>query len=248
MDEKNKKNFLIISGPCAIENKQQFYNVAKKIHAYTHIIRAGVWKARTSPKDYSGCGEQGLIWAKNIQEKYQTPIAIEVGNAYHVKLAIKYNIQFVWLGARTTANPFSVQEIADSLKKTKMEVWIKNPIIPDMKLWSGAISRFQKNGINKLKIIHRGFYSDREKNYRNRPRWQLVNCFKKSHPDIPIICDPSHISGDKRHVYKVAQNAFIKKYNGLMIEVHPFPQKALSDNKQQLTPIEFRELLKKLNL
>ena len=245
--DKKKKNNLIIAGPCAVENKEQFYNICDQIHNYTDIIRAGIWKGRTSPKDYHGVGKKALSWANAVQKKYNIPVAIEIAHSKHVELAIKHNIKIIWLGARTTANPFSVEEISQAIKGLDIEVWVKNPIVPDIKLWSGAIERLNKKGITRLKTIHRGFYSDTKTTYRNHPRWRLVNSFKKLYPNMPIICDPSHISGDHKYIYEIAKNAYTKKYDGLMIEVHDSPKNALSDKNQQLKPSQFKNLLNKLN-
>jgi len=240
-------NKIIIAGPCAIEKESQLYNIVEQIYAYTDIIRAGIWKARTSPKDYPGVGAIGLPWLQNIQKKYQTPVAIEVGTPKHIELALKHNITKFWIGARTTANPFAVQEIAEVIKGLNIELWIKNPIISDLKLWSGAIERMYNVGVENIKIIHRGFYSEKTIIYRNAPRWELLENFKRLYPDIQIICDPSHIAGDKKYIYKISETAYLKKLNGLMIEVHNSPETALSDKKQQLNPKEFKNLLLKLN-
>ena len=242
---KNKK--LIIAGPCAIESEKQFDFIAQEIHQHVDIIRAGVWKGRTSPQDYSGIGKKALQWIKRVQKKYHTPVAIEVGTPQHLALAIKNDISIVWLGARTTSNPFAVEEIANIAKGLNLEVWIKNPIIPDLKLWCGAIERFKQKGILKLKSIHRGFHSDTNMDYRNHPKWDLVMKFKKTHPDIPIICDPSHIAGSRKYIYEITEQAY-GVFDGIMLEVHNQPAKALSDSKQQINPEDFKKLLKKLTV
>lgn len=244
--EKNKKK-IIIAGPCAVEKKEQFYNTVERIYHYAHIIRAGVWKGRTSPKDYSGSGEEALSWIEDVQNKYKIRVAIEVGTTRHVELALQYNIKILWIGARTTVNPFSVQEIAESMRGLDVEVWIKNPIIPDLKLWVGAIERFQNIGLNQLKSIHRGFYSETQTTYRNNPRWKLLKKFRQIYPHMPIISDPSHITGNTKYIYKIAKKACQENVDGLMFEVHNSPNEALSDKKQQLTPKEFQSLLKKIN-
>ena len=242
-----KNNQIIVAGPCSIEKKEQLYNLVEKIHHNIDVLRAGVWKARTSPNDYPGIGELGLPWLKDIQQKYKTPVAIEVGTTKHVELALKHSIKIFWLGARTTANPFAVQELAESMKSLDIELWIKNPIISDLRLWVGTVERIKKLGINNIKIIHRGFYSDKKLNYRNAPNWELLQKFKNYFPKLPILCDPSHIAGQKRYIYEIATRAYLQKIDGLMIEVHNEPHRALSDKLQQLDPQEFKNLLIKLN-
>tara|TARA_Y100001968_G_C19219412_1_gene648936 strand:- start:137 stop:889 length:753 start_codon:yes stop_codon:yes gene_type:complete len=247
MVQKNKKPGRIIAGPCAIESKKQLYETIKKIHAHIDVIRAGLWKGRTSPASYSGIGKKGLPWLKDIQKKYSLPIAIEVGTTEHIDLALKYDIRVFWIGARTTVNPFSVQEIATSLKGVDAEIWIKNPIIPDLKLWVGAIERFKKTGIENIQTIHRGFYCDRKIIYRNNPKWSLLEKFRKMYPNMPIICDPSHIAGNQKYIYQIAKKACNKGIDGLMVEVHNNPNAAKSDHAQQLNPVRFKRLLSSLN-
>lgn len=241
--EINKK--IIVAGPCAIEKKQQFVKTVDSIYKYVDCIRCGVWKARTSPRDYPGKGTQALKWIQNAQKNYNTPFAIEVGTKTHVELALEHDINILWLGARTTSNPFSVQEIADSVKGLNTEIWIKNPIFADLELWFGAIERLKSNNI---KVIHRGFYKEKTHKYRNPPRWDLVKKFKNFYPDIPIICDPSHISGKRSLIYEVCEEAMNRGAHGLMLEVHTNPEKALSDSNQQLKPKDFIKLISKLNL
>jgi chorismate mutase len=243
---ENKK--MIIAGPCAIETKSGLLSVVKEIHNKVDVIRGGVWKARTLPKNYPGKGEGALKWINEIQKKYNILFAIEVGTKSHVELALKYNIKIVWIGARTTSNPFAVQEIAEALYNTDTEIWIKNPIFSNLDLWFGAIERVRLNKLEKIKVIHRGFYSENEKTYRNEPRWDLLDRFRLKYPNIPIICDPSHITGDKKLIFNIAKKAIQKNINGLMVEVHHNPDNALSDKKQQLTPKQFIKLLAKLNL
>jgi len=241
----NKKT-LIIAGPCAVEEKAQFDKIVQEIYQYTDVIRAGIWKARTSPVDYPGVGERGLPWAKEVQKKYKTPVAIEIGTTKHLELALQYELRVFWIGARTTVNPFAIQDLADAMKGLDIELWVKNPLVADLKLWSGAIDRFKKNGLNNIKAIHRGFHTEKNIIYRNNPRWELLEKFRTHHPDIPVICDPSHISGNHKYIYQIAQKAIDKKLDGLMIEVHNLPEKALSDRIQQLSPSNFNNLLKKL--
>ena len=242
----NKRKNLIIAGPCAIEEKAQFDNIVQKIHHNTDIIRAGIWKARTSPNSYPGIGKQGLPWAQEVQKKYKIPVAIEIGLPKHLELALQYELRIFWIGARTTVNPFAIQELANAMRGLNIELWIKNPLVADLKLWSGAINRFKKTGLKNIKAIHRGFHTEKNILYRNNPRWELLEEFRKYHPDLPIICDPSHIAGDDIYIYDIAQKAIEKNLNGLMLEVHDYPEKALSDRIQQLSPKNFTKILNKL--
>ena len=245
--EKNK-NKLIVAGPCAIENKSQFLKTVEKIKNVTDIIRCGVWKARTSANSFRGVGQRSLPWIDFVQKQLSIPCAVEVGTISHIKQALKYNIKIFWIGARTTCNPFIIQEMADFLKNEEVEIWIKNPIIPDVELWFGAIERFQKNNLNELKIIHRGFFSTKSREYRNLPRWDILKKIKSKYPNIPLICDPSHICGDYNRIEKFIHRALLEDFQGLMLEVHQNPLEALSDEKQQLTPEHFSSILKRLKL
>jgi len=244
--EKNNK-FTIIAGPCAIETKDQFFDTIRHIHNFTDVIRCGVWKARTSPNNFSGQGDKALTWIQQASKKYNTPVAIEVGTKHHVEIALKHNINIFWIGARTTTNPFAIQEIAETVKGLNTEIWIKNPIFPDLELWFGAIERFKRNETQKIKVIHRGFFSEKKSNYRNPPRWDLLKKFQDKYPNIPVICDPSHIAGNRKLVPNTTEKAIKMGIRNLMIEVHNQPQKALSDSKQQLTPLEFIKLIEQLN-
>ena len=246
MVEKNKK--IIIAGPCAIETKRQFFDTIENIYQDTDIIRCGVWKARTSPHSYSGQGEKALEWIQDAQEKYNICCAIEVGTLNHLKLALKYKIRTFWIGARTTSNPFAIEEISKQLNNKNVEIWIKNPIFPDLKLWIGALERFQKNKKNSIKLIHRGFFLENSKQYRNPPRWDLLKKMRKKYPQIPIICDPSHISGKRTLIQGICEQAIEQRVDGLMIEVHHKPNQALSDAQQQLSPKQFQKLLVNLGL
>jgi len=243
MVTKNKK--LIIAGPCAVESKQNFIKVVDKIYKHVDIIRAGVWKARTSPKDFSGAGNKALGWIKKAQKKYKIPFAIEVGTGKHVELALKHGIRIVWIGARTTCSPFTIQEIAHEAKGEDIEIWIKNPIFSDLKLWCGAIDRLSSN---KIKIIHRGFYDENVTKFRNSPRWDLVKKIRSIYSKIPIICDPSHITGNRELIYSTSKKAISLDFDGLMIEVHNNPKIAMSDQNQQITPEKLIEILKRLGL
>ncbi len=245
--QNNKKNtFTIVGGPCAVESKQQVENTYKAIYNYVDVFRAGVWKGRTSPNCYSGYGEGALAWLRKLQSTYSKPVAVEVGTVKHVELALRHNINIVWIGARTTVNSFYVHEIAECLRGTDAEVWIKNPIYPDLNLWYGAINRMSQVGLKSIKAIHRGFFSESEFKYRNSPRWELVNSFREKLPNIAVFCDPSHISGESRIVESVSRKAIAENMSGLMIEVHNKPNNALSDARQQMTPFQFIEMLKKI--
>ena len=235
---------LIIAGPCAIENREQMYKTFQSIHNYADIFRAGIWKGRTSPKSYPGCGEQALPWIQDIQKEFKMSVAIEVGTTKHVELALKYDIKIMWVGARTTVNPFAIQEIAESVRNIDVEMWVKNPIISDMKLWEGAIDRFNRVGVKNIKTIYRGFHSDNLQKYRNHPRWDLLTKFRNKNAKIPIVFDPSHLSGNTKHIKDLTRKAKNQGISGFMFEVHNDPKQALSDNKQQLNPEQFKQLIK----
>jgi len=237
------KDKLIIAGPCAVENREQMYKTFQSIHNYADIFRAGIWKGRTSPKSYDGCGEQALPWIQDVQKEFKMSVAIEVGTAKHVELALKYDIKMMWVGARTTANPFALQEIAESVRSLNVEMWIKNPIISDMKLWEGAIERFHRVGVKNIKTIYRGFYSDNLQKYRNHPRWDLLKKFREKNAKIPIVFDPSHLAGDTKYIKDLAITAKDQGISGFMFEVHNNPKQALSDKKQQLNPEQFKDLI-----
>lgn len=245
---------LIISGPCGAESFDQVYQTASELKKLTKIslFRSGVWKPRTRPNAFEGKGEEALKWLADIKNEFGFKLTVEVANAQHVHLALKYGIDVLWIGARTTVNPFSVQEIADALKGVKVPVMVKNPIHADLQLWIGAIERIYNTGNKQLAAIHRGFhpdsYRDGKSKYRNKPLWQLPIELRTLFPDLPIICDPSHISGNRDLIPSVAQKALDLGMNGLMIESHVNPDQALSDAEQQLTPKQLEELLKNLIL
>ena len=243
---KNKK--IIIAGPCSISSKKELNDTFINIYDKVDFFRCGIWKARTNINHFQGIGEKGLVWLSELKKKYQTPIAIEVGTPQHVEKALKHNINIFWIGARTTVNPFYVQEICESVRGQEIEIWIKNPICPDKNLWIGAIERFKNTGVKEIKAIHRGYFSISEKVYRNKPFWKITNDVRKLFPDIKFICDPSHICGSKKLLYGISKKAISMSFDGLMIETHSFPKKALSDAKQQVNCKEFKELINKLNL
>jgi len=244
------KRPLIISGPCGAETEEQVLATAREIAKLNKvsIFRAGVWKPRTRPDSFEGAGNIALQWLKKVKQETGLYTAIEVANTKHVEEALKNGIDILWIGARTTVNPFYVQEIADVLKGVDIPVMVKNPVNPDINLWIGALERFNKAGINKLVAIHRGFYSFEKSKYRNAPLWEIPIEMKTLFPELSIICDPSHISGDRNLIEEVSQKALDLDMAGLMIETHIDPPSALSDARQQLTPFQLNELLNNLTI
>lgn len=243
------KRPLVISGPCSAETEEQVLSTAHELKKEgINIYRAGIWKPRTRPNSFEGVGIKGLPWLKKVKEETGLLVSTEVANVKHVMEAIKYGIDIIWIGARTTANPFAVQEIADALKGYDIPVFIKNPVNPDVELWIGAIERIAQTGINRIGVIHRGFSAYENTKYRNIPQWQIPIELRQRIKNIPMICDPSHISGNKDLIFDIAQKALDLNYDGLIIESHICPEKALSDSNQQLTPIELKQLLDKLVL
>lgn len=236
---------LIIAGPCGAETEEQVLQTAALLAAIPSIkvFRAGIWKPRTRPNAFEGVGEKGLDWLKHVQKRFGLKTAVEVANAQHTELALKHGVDILWIGARTTGNPFSVQEIADVLKGVEIPVFIKNPIHADVQLWLGAIERVSNSGITKLAAIHRGFHYAGKTKYRNKPLWELPIELKTILPDLPIICDPSHISGNRELIPDVAQKAMDLGMNGLMLESHIDPANALSDAQQQLKPDALKNIL-----
>ncbi|MDP3557476.1 MAG: chorismate mutase [Bacteroidota bacterium] len=241
---------LLIAGPCGAESLEQLVSTAKGLKELNKVslFRAGVWKPRTRPNAFEGKGEEALKWLNEIKKEFGFKITVEVANAQHTELALKYGIDVLWIGARTTVNPFSVQEIADVLKGVDIPVMVKNPIHADLQLWIGALERINNSGIKKLAAIHRGFHVYGKTKYRNEPMWQIPIELRTLFPGLPIICDPSHISGNKELISSVAQKALDLGMNGLMIESHHNPSIALSDAEQQLTPKNLGELISKLIL
>ncbi|MDG1477802.1 MAG: chorismate mutase [Vicingaceae bacterium] len=240
-----KKNPIIISGPCSVESEEQVLQTALEVSKSNKvsILRGGIWKPRTRPNSFEGVGEEGLPWLKQAGKAVGLPVATEVANADHVEACLKNNIDMLWIGARTTVNPFSVQEIADALKGVDIPVFVKNPITPDINLWVGALERINAVGIKKLGAIHRGFSSFDKSSYRNTPMWEIPIELKLMCPQIPMICDPSHIAGDKELIPYVSQKAIDLDMEGLMIESHINPLVARSDAKQQVAPLELGKIL-----
>lgn len=239
------KRPVVVSGPCSAETEEQLLETCKKVAATgkVDILRAGIWKPRTRPNSFEGVGAIGLQWLKKAKEETGLPVSAEVANFKHVFEALKQNVDILWIGARTTVNPFSVQEIADALEGTDATVFVKNPINPDIELWTGALERLNKAGITKLGMIHRGFAQAGGSVYRNEPKWQLAVEMKRRFPEIPMLCDPSHICGNRELLQSVSQQALDMNFEGLMLESHINPDVALSDKNQQVTPDRLDEIL-----
>lgn len=242
---------ILITGPCSVESKEQLTNTLDSLLSEgikPDYFRGGVWKPRTRPNSFEGLGDKGLEWLSDIQKQYKIKVITEAGSVNHVKKILKNDIESFWIGARTVSNPFAVQEIADYVKNLNINVFIKNPIYPDIELWIGAIERFKKAGIKNIFAVHRGFYPFEKTNLRNIPRWEIPIELTRRFPDIPIICDPSHIAGNKEYILNISQKAIDLKMSGLMIESHYNPQKALSDSQQQVKAVELKEIINGLNL
>ncbi|MBK7883766.1 MAG: bifunctional 3-deoxy-7-phosphoheptulonate synthase/chorismate mutase type II [Chitinophagaceae bacterium] len=242
------KRPLIISGPCSAETEFQTLQTATRLAATGKVdfLRAGIWKPRTKPGMFEGIGTEALYWLAQAKALTGLPLTIEVATAKHVEEALKFNIDMLWIGARTTANPFSVQEIADALYGVKIPVLIKNPVNADLELWCGGIERLHKAGLEQVGMIHRGFSSYGNNEYRNAPMWQLPIEMKRRFPGMLLICDPSHICGRRDILQEVAQKSIDLDFDGLMIESHIDPDNAWSDAKQQITPEEFAAMLDNL--
>lgn len=241
---------ILIAGPCSAETEQQVVKTALGISKCekVSVFRAGIWKPRTKPGTFEGVGIKALPWLEKVKKQTNLLIAVEVALSEHAKicLANRHIVDIIWLGARTTVNPFSVQAIANELEGSDFPVMVKNPINPDVELWAGAIERLLKVGVNQIAAIHRGFYPFEETYLRNIPKWELAIELKTRYPNIPIINDPSHISGNTEFIQEISQKALNLNFNGLMIETHINPKEALSDAKQQLTPEQLILLLKEL--
>jgi len=244
------KEPLIISGPCSAETEEQLLATAHLLAATgkVSVLRAGIWKPRTRPGEFEGIGSIGLEWLKRAKEETGLPIAVEVATAKHVEEALAAGVDILWVGARSTANPFTVQEIADALQGVDIPVLVKNPINPDLALWIGALERINNAGITKLGAIHRGFSSYEKTAFRNEPMWDLAIQLKTVAPELPIINDPSHICGNRELLPYISQKALDLDMQGLMIESHIDPATAWTDAKQQVTPAALAELVDKLTL
>ncbi len=247
---KTKNEPLLIAGPCSAETEDQLIATAHLLAktGKVSVLRAGIWKPRTRPGEFEGIGSIGLTWLKRAKEETGLPTAVEVANAKHVEEALAAGVDILWVGARSTVNPFTVQEIADALKGVDIPVMVKNPVNPDLQLWVGALERINNAGITKLAAIHRGFSSFEKTAFRNEPMWELAIQLKTLCPELPIINDPSHICGNRELIQYVAQKALDLDMQGLMIESHLDPSVAWTDAKQQLTPAALSDLIELLTL
>lgn len=244
------KEPLLIAGPCSAETEEQLVATAHLLAATGRVsaLRAGIWKPRTRPGEFEGIGSIGLEWLKRAKAETGLPTAVEVATAKHVEEALKAGVDILWVGARSTANPFTVQEIADALRGVDVPVIVKNPVNPDLSLWIGALERINNAGITKLAAIHRGFSSHEKSAFRNEPMWDLAISLKTHAPDLPIICDPSHICGNRELIPYIAQKALDLDMQGLIIESHIDPSVAWTDAKQQLTPAALDEIMGRLEV
>lgn len=244
-----KERPLIMAGPCSAESEAQVMETARQLKERgVMIFRAGIWKPRTRPNSFEGVGKEGLPWLKKVKEELGMLTATEVANKEHVFESLKYGVDMLWIGARTTANPFTVQEIADALSGVDIPVLIKNPVNPDVELWIGAFERINQAGLKKLAAIHRGFSTYGKSFYRNDPQWQIPIELRRRIPNLPIITDPSHICGNRESLFEISQEAMDLNFDGLIVETHCDPDRALSDAQQQITPDVLRKMLDSLVL
>ena len=241
------KNNFLVAGPCSLESEEQIIQTALGCAKHgANLLRAGIWKPRTRPGTFQGIGAKGLKWLKTASCEANLPVTVEIASPFHIEQCLQHEIDVLWIGARTTTNPYLVQEIADALKGIDIEVMVKNPMNPELELWIGALERLNWAGLGKLIAVHRGFSVYETNMYRNEPYWEIPRKLKELIPGIPLICDPSHISGKPELLLPVAQKALDLDYDGLMIEVRANPELALSDAKQQITPEELGNLLENL--
>ena len=249
LDDMSLPHPLFIAGPCSAETENQVLDIAHQLKdSDATVFRAGIWKPRTRPGNFEGVGSLALQWMKKVKDETGILTTTEVANANHVDLALKNEIDILWIGARTTVSPFIVQEIAEALRGTKKIVLIKNPVNPDLSLWMGAIERFYSSNIKNIGAIHRGFSTYEKTKYRNNPEWQIAIDLQRKLPDLPLILDPSHIAGRRDLIFDLCQTALDLNYDGLMIETHNDPDNAWSDSKQQITPKNLKELTKNLTV
>lgn len=244
--ERPENRPILITGPCSAETEEQVMRTAQllaDLNTPIDLFRAGIWKPRTRPNNFEGIGFEGLKWLKKVKDTYGFKVTTEVANTQHVFEALKVGIDVLWLGARTTVNPFSVQEVADALKGVDIPVFIKNPINPDVELWKGAIERIYNAGITKIGLVHRGFSKFGHTIYRNVPEWQIAIEMKRTFPDMMMVIDSSHICGNRENLLEVSQTALDLNYDGVMLESHCDPANAWSDAKQQVTPFDLKELI-----
>lgn len=247
---KRKSKPMLIAGPCSVETEAQIMQTALELSKYNQLdlLRGGIWKPRTKPNSFEGIGEIGLEWLVQAGKAINIPTTTEVANPKHVEAALKAGVDVLWIGARTTVNPFAVQDLADALKGVSVPVLVKNPVNPDLELWIGALERFQKAGTRDLAAIHRGFSIYKHPTFRNVPSWEIPIAFMDRLPDIPLFNDPSHITGNRKNLLAVAQKALDLNFDGLMIESHIDPTNAWSDADQQVTPNDLSELISMLVL
>jgi chorismate mutase len=249
LDDMKLDHPLVIAGPCSAETEEQVLKIAHELKdSDVNYYRAGIWKPRTRPGNFEGVGALGLKWLKKVKEETGMKTCTEVANAAHVKLAIENDVDLLWIGARTAVSPFIMQELADALHGTDKIVLVKNPINPDLALWLGGIERLYTADIKNLGAIHRGFSTYEKSKYRNVPEWQIAIEFKNRFPDLPLICDPSHITGNREMIFDVSQTALDLNFDGLMIETHFDPDNAWSDAAQQVTPTKLKQIMQDLKI
>ena len=249
LDDMKLNHPLVIAGPCSAETEEQVLKIAHELKdSDVNYYRAGIWKPRTRPGNFEGVGALGLGWLKKVKEETGMKTCTEVANAAHVKLAIENDVDLLWIGARSTVSPFIMQEIADALGETDKIVLVKNPVNPDLALWLGGIERLYTAGVKNLGAIHRGFSTYDKSKYRNNPNWQLAIEFQNRFPDLPLICDPSHITGKRDMIFDVSQVALDLNFDGLMIETHWDPDNAWSDAAQQVTPDSLKQIMEDLKI
>ena len=249
LDDMKLSHPLLIAGPCSAETEAQVLEIANELKVTdTNVYRAGIWKPRTRPGNFEGVGSLALDWLNKVKKDTGILTTTEVANPNHVELALQNNIDILWIGARTTVNPFIVQEIAESLQGTDKIILIKNPVNPDLSLWLGAIERFYTSNIKNIGAIHRGFSTYEKTKYRNNPEWQIAIDLQRRLPDLPLILDPSHIAGRRDLIFDLCQTALDLNYDGLMIETHNDPDNAWSDSKQQITPNKLKKITQNLKL
>ena len=249
LDDMKLEHPLVIAGPCSAETEEQVLKIAHELKdSDVNYYRAGIWKPRTRPGNFEGVGALGLGWLKKVKEETGMKTCTEVANAAHVKLAIENDVDLLWIGARSTVSPFIMQEIADALGETDKIVLVKNPVNPDLALWLGGIERLYTAGVKNLGAIHRGFSTYDKSKYRNNPEWQIAIEFQNKFPDLPLICDPSHITGKRDMIFDVSQTALDLNFDGLMIETHFDPDNAWSDAAQQVTPTSLKQIMEDLKI
>ncbi len=249
LDDYGLDHPLVIAGPCSAETEEQVLKIAHQLKdSDATVLRAGIWKPRTRPGNFEGVGALGLKWLQKAKQETGMLITTEVANANHVELALKHDVDILWIGARTTVSPFIVQDIADALRGTDKPVLIKNPVNPDLSLWLGAVERFYTNDIKNIGVIHRGFSTYEKTRYRNNPEWQLAIDLQNRFPDLPMILDPSHIAGRRDIIFELCQTALDLNYDGIMVETHFDPDNAWSDADQQITPETLIQYTKDLTI